>query len=862
MGPGRERGIRGERLGARVGIALLLAPAIAHAAEPSAFDPPALLTGLALVGALGALGYARLRVTRQARALEERAIEAADLTRSLEAARSSVAALERTRAELLDHTAATVREPLTLLLGTLDQLGRSPMLPFEVRGAVEQSIRLGKEASAGVGAIADAARLRSGELRLAPMAVDLRAAVDSAIEGIRRREEIVAPSFHVHAASDLPYAFADNERITQALTTLLGRAAQLSDDGVVHVRLAAESDTVTLSFEDGRARSEPDVTFLTAPALPAITSGLSPIDEIRLWIAGRILLLHGYAIACAPRDGGGFRWTLSLPRAKAEAAAPAEHERATPPRADMETLAPPASPLGRVVHLTTPAAQHVAIVPGLRRSPLAGALAPSSLPKLEFTADSESSPGGGETRPRISLIPPASVTRGAFDPSARETLAPASLRRRSAHVPEAMPIAADPMTYRPRVLVADDDPVVRNVIAAELTELDVDVTMAVDGVDALARIQSEAAFDLVVSDILMPRLTGLQLCKIVRETHSNAELPFVLMSASPSQEEIVRAFEAGASDFLVKPTVKAELLQRIATHLQIAREAVALSRFVPREFLRLLGRERVADVRLGDHVSKDITILFADIRGFTSMSESFGPGGTFRFLNGCLSRIAPHITENGGFIDKYIGDAVMALFPTHALGAVRAAIAIQKEVDAYNREHSFADDDSGGLAIGVGIFRGPTMLGTIGEPRRFEATVISDAVNVAARLEALTRRLGVRVLVGETVLKDLAEASLAMRPLGRVVARGRGEPVAIWELLDAESEDVRRDKSETMDGFLSAIEHFEKGAFAEAIAAFDGVLERSPNDGPSWVYQQACQRFLTNEIPFGFQGALDFGTDK
>jgi adenylate cyclase len=120
----------------------------------------------------------------------------------------------------------------------------------------------------------------------------------------------------------------------------------------------------------------------------------------------------------------------------------------------------------------------------------------------------------------------------------------------------------------------------------------------------------------------------------------------------------------------------------------------------------------------------------------------------------------------------------------------------------------------------------------------------------------------VRVLLGETVLTDLAEASLALRPLGRVVARGRGEPVAIWELLDAESDDVRRAKAETMDGFLSAIEHFEKGSFAEAIAAFDGVLERSPNDGPSWVYQQACQRFLTNEIPFGFRGALDFGTDK
>jgi hypothetical protein len=84
----------------------------------------------------------------------------------------------------------------------------------------------------------------------------------------------------------------------------------------------------------------------------------------------------------------------------------------------------------------------------------------------------------------------------------------------------------------------------------------------------------------------------------------------------------------------------------------------------------------------------------------------------------------------------------------------------------------------------------------------------------------------------------------------------------VWELLDAETDDVRGEKTETMETFLAAVDAFERGAFAEAIAAFDRVLEQSPNDGPSWIYQQACQRFLTNEIPFGFRGALDFGGDK
>lgn len=815
------------------------------------------MIGLCAIGA-GALAASVQRLRRDLEIADEQQVTIDDLHRSLVASREDIQALERARGEFLEHTATTVREPIALQLATLETLLRSPMLNFEVRGALEQSVRLGKEASTGVSAMGDTTRLRNGELRLDLMAVDVRSTLDYALEGIRRRQELTAPTFQVQAEHDVPYAFGDPDRLTQVLTTLLGRSAELSPDATVTVRVTREHECVLVTIDDSRASNEPDHTYLSSPTLPTLGGPVNPIEQIRLWIAGRILLLHGYPVYCTRRpEGVGYRWTIKLPRAKADSIA----QSAAQPFEPGETLPPPASAMAQVVTFTTPSAQRVEIVPGLRRAPLAGALGTAGVPKLDFS-EPASSRFDHPNAPRISLIPPASVKRGAIDYTRRDTPVPASLKRKSVHVPDQMGVTPDPLLFRPRVLVADDDPVVRNVIAAELTELDVDVSMAVDGVDALARIQSEAPFDIIVSDVVMPRLTGVQLCKIVRETHSTAELPFVLMSSKGDHEDVVRAFEAGASDFMVKPTVKAELLQRIATHLQISRETVALSRFVPREFLRLLGRERVGDVRLGDHVSKDLTILFADIRGFTSMSETFGPSGTFRFLNGCLSRIAPHIHANGGFIDKYIGDAVMALFPTNSLGAVRAAIAIQAEVDSYNREHDLSENDREGLAIGVGIFRGPTMLGTIGEPRRFEATVISDAVNVAARLEALTRRLGVRVLVGESVLTDLSEANIALRPLGRVVARGRGEPVSVWEVLDADGDDVRREKTESMEGFLSAIDAFERGAFSEAIEAFDGVLERSPNDGPSWVYQQACQRFLTNEIPFGFRGALDFGTDK
>ncbi len=131
-------------------------------------------------------------------------------------------------------------------------------------------------------------------------------------------------------------------------------------------------------------------------------------------------------------------------------------------------------------------------------------------------------------------------------------------------------------------------------------------------------------------------------------------------------------------------------------------------------------------------------MLFADIRNFTTLSEKMSPEETFRFLNACLSRIGPHIRANRGFVDKYIGDAIMALFPESPADAVRAALAMQREVQAYNAKTQGKTP----LAIGLGIHVGQVMMGTIGEEQRFEATVISDAVNLTARIETLTKQLG------------------------------------------------------------------------------------------------------------------------
>src|SRR5262249_34073841 len=150
------------------------------------------------------------------------------------------------------------------------------------------------------------------------------------------------------------------------------------------------------------------------------------------------------------------------------------------------------------------------------------------------------------------------------------------------------------------------------------------------------------------------------------------ELPIVLLTAKTQVSDLVEGFDAGANDYLTKPFAKRELLARILTHTQIAKTNRAYRRFVPRELMQLLGKENVTEIRLGDQVERRMSVLFSDIRFFTTMSEKMSPKQSFAFINDCLRRVGPNVRAQGGFIDKYLGDGIMALFPERADDAVRA----------------------------------------------------------------------------------------------------------------------------------------------------------------------------------------------
>ena len=300
-----------------------------------------------------------------------------------------------------------------------------------------------------------------------------------------------------------------------------------------------------------------------------------------------------------------------------------------------------------------------------------------------------------------------------------------------------------------RILVVDDEPINQQVLANHLASGKYAITQALNGEEALQALEREGTFDLVLLDIMMPRMSGYEVCQKIRAIYPRNELPVIMVTAKNQVADLVEGFSSGANDYLAKPFSKDELLARIRTHLDLLNINTAYSRFVPNEFLRTLGRESILDVHLGDQIQGTMTVLFSDIRSFTTISEGMTPQENFTFLNDYLKQVIPPIRMNHGFIDKYIGDAVMAIFPDTPEDAVKAAIGMLRELEAYNRKGKLKC----ALRIGVGLHTGTLMLGTIGDDARMDGTVISDTVNLASRLEGLTKRYGASLIVSEQTLQ-------------------------------------------------------------------------------------------------------------
>lgn len=289
----------------------------------------------------------------------------------------------------------------------------------------------------------------------------------------------------------------------------------------------------------------------------------------------------------------------------------------------------------------------------------------------------------------------------------------------------------------------------------------------------------------------------------------------------------------------------AQLNQDLKKSLQSKLEITsAASRFVPNQFLSFLGYKSLSEVKLGDSVQLEMSVLFSDIRNFTTLSEKMTPQDNFLFINSYLSRMEPIITENQGFIDKYIGDAIMALFSGEADNAVKAGISMLKALDLYNQDVLQYGFEA--INIGIGIHTGSLMLGTVGGQNRMDGTVISDAVNLASRIEGLTKIYHVYLLITEKTYQKLVNIhDYNIRILDKVQVKGKSELVTVYEVFDADLPEVKQGKLNSQSLFEEAVFLYHQGNFNQALNLFSQCLEICPLDEVAKIYYQLCQEKQT-----------------
>jgi len=245
--------------------------------------------------------------------------------------------------------------------------------------------------------------------------------------------------------------------------------------------------------------------------------------------------------------------------------------------------------------------------------------------------------------------------------------------------------------------------------------------------------------------------------------------------------------------------------------------------------------------------SVEATILFSDIRSFTTLSEELGPQGIISLLNEYFTLMVDALTEQGGMLDKFIGDAIMAVFGTAKRHeddpdrAVRAAIAMMTELHGFNVRRQA--DGKRPIDIGIGLNTDEVVSGNIGSPKRQDYTVIGDGVNLASRLESACKQYGAHILVSDHTVKKL-KGTYRSREIDRVVVKGKTLPVAIHEMLDFHTDETFPNMGEVMQAFQYGLKAYRDGRFDQALRSFHDAVRANGNDFPSKMYIERCEHLL------------------
>ncbi|MGH2446160.1 MAG: adenylate/guanylate cyclase domain-containing protein [Candidatus Limnocylindria bacterium] len=336
---------------------------------------------------------------------------------------------------------------------------------------------------------------------------------------------------------------------------------------------------------------------------------------------------------------------------------------------------------------------------------------------------------------------------------------------------------------RPLILAVDDEPANLALLRKLLAHQGYDVIEASDGQAAIEAV-AEKAPDLICLDVMMPGLDGVEVCQRLRRDPQHAGLPILLLTALNRPEDKARGLEAGANDFLSKPFDEIELIARLRSLLRGKalqdRLADLLGRYVSESVAAEALRDPSAVSLGGDR--RYVSTLFADLRGYTTLTAEQPPEDTLDLLNRYLTVVTDAVEDEGGTVADLLGDGVLAFFgapvmhSNDAERAIRASLAMQ---DAVSRLHIPSMPDVR-LQAGIGITSGQVIAGNVGSQRRMHYAVVGESVNVAARLQAMAGPG--QILVDEPTHR-LVDHLVSSQDLGSLRLAGKGDWVRTFNVL-------------------------------------------------------------------------------
>ena len=418
-----------------------------------------------------------------------------------------------------------------------------------------------------------------------------------------------------------------------------------------------------------------------------------------------------------------------------------------------------------------------------------------------------------------------------------------------------------------------------------------------DGLDALRWLSTLSPSnlpDLILLDRNMPQITGDECIRILKADSLWNTIPVLFLTAQISVQNLVQGLvHLAADDYLPKPFAADELIARVqvllrmkkaedqsrelnrqlqhaldeqviayqelkTTKLKLAETEAAnrltrlFEKFVPKGFLERIAPEGLESLRFGTAESDDATILFSDIRSFTDLSEPLSPQELMDFLNDYLKMMNMSIMVNHGFVDKFIGDAVMAIFDrteqssNDARNALNAGMGMLQVLGTMNQKRKRQGQVP--ISIGIGIHTGPVVFGTLGFEERMDSTVLGDAVNLASRLESLTKYYGASLLFSDQTFEALGDEkeNLLIRKIDTVMVKGRKQPVTIYELFNSDSPDVQSAKKMVMQSLEEPLSLYRQKKWMEAEQLFTDLARNQPLDSLPTIYVERCQNLLEN----------------